>query len=161
MKRFFFFLFLFAFFIGLTTIAEERPNVVFILADDMGYGDVGIYGCEDIQTANIDRLAAEGVRFTSGYSSHPYCSPMRAALMAGRYQHRFGYERNIAYDQHNEVMGLPKSEETVASRMQKAGYVTGGFGKWHLGAAKPFQPNNRGFDFFYGFRGGGPSAGST
>ena len=155
MKRLSFFLSFFVFFIGLTMNAEERPNVVFILADDMGYGDVRIYGCEDIQTANIDRLAAAGVRFTSGYSSHPYCSPMRAALMAGRYQQRFGYERNIAYDQHNEVMGLPKSEETVASRMQKAGYVTGGLGKWHLGAAKPFQPNNRGFDFFYGFRGGG------
>lgn len=136
-------------------IAQERPNVVFILADDMGYGDVGIYGCEDIETANIDRLAESGVRFTSGYSSHPYCSPMRAGLMAGRYQHRFGYERNIAYDQHNEVMGLPKSETTVASRMQDAGYVTAAIGKWHLGAATPFQPNSRGFDFFYGFRGGG------
>lgn len=135
--------------------AQERPNVVFILADDMGYGDVGIYGCQDIETRNIDRLAEQGVRFTSGYSSHPYCSPMRAGLMTGRYQHRFGYERNIAYDQHNEVMGLPKSETTVASRMQQAGYATGGFGKWHLGAAAPFQPNARGFDFFYGFRGGG------
>ncbi|MBT5813368.1 MAG: sulfatase-like hydrolase/transferase [Opitutales bacterium] len=155
MKRMISFVPLLAFFLCLTALANERPNVVIILADDMGYCDVGVYGCEDIETVNIDRLAAEGVRFTSGYSSHPYCSPMRAALMAGRYQHRFGYERNIAYDQHNEVMGLPQSEETVASRMQKAGYTTGGIGKWHLGAAAPFQPNSRGFDFFYGFRGGG------
>ncbi len=142
-------------FLALTISAEDRPNIVFILADDMGYGDVGAYGCEDIETANIDRLAKAGTRFTSGYSSHPYCSPMRAGLMAGRYQHRFGYERNIAYDQHNLVMGLPKSEMTVAARMKAAGYATGGIGKWHLGSAEPFQPNNRGFDFFYGFRGGG------
>ncbi|MCZ6673722.1 MAG: sulfatase [Verrucomicrobia bacterium] len=134
---------------------SSTPNIVFILADDMGYGDLGAYGCQDIKTAHIDRLAESGVRFTSGYSSHPYCSPMRAGLMAVRYQHRFGYERNIAYDQHNMVMGLPKSEKTVASRMKEAGYVTGGIGKWHLGAAEPFQPNGRGFDFFFGFRGGG------
>ena len=151
-KQFSFFLLL-----ALSTLlhAQTKPNVVFILADDMGYGDVASYGCEDIQTANLDRLAASGVRFTSGYSSHPYCSPMRAALMAGRYQHRFGYERNIAFDQHNMVMGLPKSEKTVATRMQEAGYVTAAIGKWHLGASTPFQPNSRGFDFWYGFRGGG------
>jgi len=135
--------------------AQKKPNVVFILADDMGYGDVASYGCQDIETTHIDRLAASGVRFTSGYSSHPYCSPMRAALMAGRYQHRFGYERNIAYDQHNMVMGLPLTEKTVAARMQEAGYTTGAIGKWHLGAAEPFQPNKRGFDFWFGFRGGG------
>ena len=135
--------------------AQSKPNIVFILADDMGYGDVAAYGCQDIKTANLDRLAASGVRFTSGYSSHPYCSPMRAALMAGRYQHRFGYERNIAFDQHNMVMGLPQSEKTVATRMQEAGYVTAAIGKWHLGASTPFQPNSRGFDYWYGFRGGG------
>ena len=135
--------------------AQDKPNIVFILADDMGYGDLSSYGCQDIKTANLDRLAASGVRFTSGYSSHPYCSPMRAGLMAGRYQHRFGYERNIAYDQHNLVMGLPISEKTVAARMKEAGYVTGAVGKWHLGSSRPFQPNSRGFDFWYGFRGGG------
>ncbi|HIG29700.1 MAG TPA: hypothetical protein EYQ50_18635 [Verrucomicrobiales bacterium] len=134
---------------------SSKPNIVFILADDMGYGDVTSYGCKDIQTPHIDRLASEGVRFTSGYSSHPYCSPMRAGLMAVRYQHRFGYERNIAYDQHNMVMGFPKTEKTVAARMKEAGYATGGIGKWHLGSARPFQPNARGFDFFFGFRGGG------
>ena len=136
-------------------MAQDKPNFVFILADDLGYGDLSSYGCNDIKTAHLDRLAASGVRFTSGYSSHPYCSPMRAGLMAGRYQHRFGYERNIAYDQHNMVMGLPVSEKTVATRMQEAGYVTGAVGKWHLGSSRPFQPNDRGFDFWYGFRGGG------
>jgi arylsulfatase A-like enzyme len=135
--------------------SDARPNVVVLLADDLGFADVGVHGCADIPTPNIDRLAAQGVRCTSGYSSHPYCSPMRAGLMAVRYQHRFGYVSNIAYDPHNSFMGLPKSEVTVATRLKRAGYATGAFGKWHLGAAAPFTPNNRGFDYFYGFRGGG------
>ncbi len=133
----------------------EQPNVVIILADDLGYADVGFQGCEDIPTPHIDQLAASGVRCSSGYSSHPYCSPMRAGMMTGKYQHRFGYERNIAYDPHNQYMGLPQSESTTATRMQKAGYCTGLLGKWHLGAARQFHPNRRGFDFFYGFLGGG------
>ncbi len=134
---------------------SERPNIVLILADDLGYGDVGFNGCRDIPTPNIDSLAAEGVRFSNGYSSHPFCSPMRAGLMTGRYQHRFGYVTNVAFDPHNRLMGLPTSERTIASRLQDAGYRTGMVGKWHLGAASPFHPLNRGFDFFYGFLGGG------
>ncbi|MCZ6793384.1 MAG: sulfatase-like hydrolase/transferase, partial [Planctomycetota bacterium] len=134
---------------------ESRPNVVLILADDLGYADVGMHGCRDIPTPNIDRLAASGVRCMSGYSAHPFCSPMRASLMTGRYQHRFGYERNIAYDPHNRHMGLPESETTIATRLRQAGYATGMVGKWHLGAARPFHPRRRGFDFFYGFLGGG------
>lgn len=135
--------------------ADDRPNVVLILADDLGYGDVGFNGCADIPTPNIDLLAAEGVRFSNGYSSHPFCSPMRAGLMAGRYQHRFGYVTNVAFDPHNQVMGIPESEKTIASRLRDAGYRTGMVGKWHLGASSPFHPMNRGFDFFYGFLGGG------
>lgn len=133
----------------------DRPNIVLILADDLGYGDVGFNGCTDIPTPNIDALAAEGVRFSHGYSSHPFCSPMRAGLMAGRYQHRFGYVNNVAFDPHNQQMGLPKTERTIAARLRDAGYRTGMVGKWHLGAAAPFHPMNRGFDFFYGFLGGG------
>jgi arylsulfatase A-like enzyme len=140
---------------GAVGAAAERPNVVLILADDLGYGDVGFNGCQDIPTPHLDALAAGGVRFANGYSSHPFCSPMRAALMAGRYQHRFGYVNNVAFDPHNQLMGLPASEVTVASRLQKAGYHTGMVGKWHLGAASPFHPLNRGFEFFYGFLGGG------
>ena len=135
--------------------SAERPNVILILADDLGYGDVGFHGCEDIPTPHLDALAASGVRFAHGYSSHPFCSPMRAALMAGRYQHRFGYVNNVAFDPHNQVMGLPPTEVTVASRLKKAGYRTGMVGKWHLGAAAPFHPLKRGFDYFYGFLGGG------
>ncbi len=134
---------------------NDRPNIVLILADDLGYGDVGFNGCVDIPTPNIDSLAADGVRFANGYSSHPFCSPMRAGLMAGRYQHRFGYVTNVAFDPHNQLMGLPTSERTIAKRLQDAGYRTGMVGKWHLGAASPFHPLRRGFDFFYGFLGGG------
>ena len=137
------------------SLSAERPNVVVILADDLGYADVGFHGCEDVQTPHLDRLAASGVRFASGYSTHPYCSPMRAGIMTGRYQHRFGYERNIAYDPQNNHMGLPEEERTIAARMKEAGYATGLFGKWHLGASRPFFPNRRGFDHFFGFLGGG------
>ncbi len=135
--------------------ASERPNILLILADDLGYGDVGFNGCSDIPTPHIDSLAAQGVRFANGYSSHPFCSPMRAGLMAGRYQHRFGYVNNVAFDPHNRQLGLPPSERTVASRMKDAGYRTGMVGKWHLGAAAPFHPLKRGFDFYFGFLGGG------
>ncbi len=135
--------------------AADQPNVIVILADDLGYADVGFHGCGDIPTPHLDQLAASGVRCTSGYSSHPFCSPMRAAMMTGKYQQRFGYERNIAYDPQNKYMGLPTSEATIASRLKKAGYTTGILGKWHLGAGRPFHPNHRGFDFFFGFLGGG------
>lgn len=136
-------------------MAADRPNIVLILADDLGYGDVGFNGCQDIPTPNLDALAESGVRCAHGYSSHPFCSPMRAALMAGRYQHRFGYVNNVAFDPHNQVMGLPETEVTVARRLKDAGYRTGMVGKWHLGAAAPFHPLKRGFDYFYGFLGGG------
>lgn len=135
--------------------AADRPNLVFILADDLGYADVGFQGCQDIPTPHIDSLAASGVRFPSGYAAHPFCSPMRASFMTGRYQHRFGYENNIAFDPHNNRMGLPLSEKTIPQRLQAAGYSTGMVGKWHLGAAHQYHPNRRGFDFFHGFLGGG------
>ncbi|TWU33375.1 sulfatase-like hydrolase/transferase [Novipirellula artificiosorum] len=135
--------------------ASERPNLVILLADDLGFGDVGFNGCQDIPTPNIDSLARDGVRFSNGYSSHPFCSPMRAGLMAGRYQHRFGYVNNMPFDPHNHVMGFPQSEKTIASRLKQVGYRTGMVGKWHLGAASEFHPLRRGFDFYYGFLGGG------
>ena len=135
--------------------AAERPNVLIILADDLGFADIGVHGCKDIPTPHIDALAERGVRCTSGYSSHPYCSPMRAGLMACRYQHRFGYVTNVAYDPANTQIGLPASEKTIAKRLQEAGYHTGMAGKWHLGASHAHHPNRRGFEFFYGFLGGG------
>lgn len=135
--------------------AADRPNVMVIMADDLGYADVGVHGCQDIPTPNIDALAASGVRFTDGYASHPFCSPTRAGLMSGRYQHRFGYVTNVAYDPQNPRIGLPVEVETVAQRIKDAGYTTGMAGKWHLGSSHQHHPNIRGFDDFYGFLGGG------
>ena len=132
-----------------------RPNILVILADDLGYGDLGYTGSPDIRTPTIDRLARSGIEITNGYVTHPYCGPSRAGLITGRYQARFGMEFNIDYSPHDEHLGLPKNEKTIADRLQAAGYRTGVIGKWHLGAAPPFHPNNRGFDYFYGFLGGG------
>ena len=133
----------------------RRPNIVLILADDLGYGDVGFHGCRDIPTPNLDRLAQTGVRCTNGYVSHPFCSPTRAGLLTGRYQQRFGHENNPAFLPDNDQVGLPLSERTIADALQAAGYVTGAVGKWHLGAAACFHPLKRGFAEYFGFIGGG------
>ena len=127
----------------------KRPNILFIVADDLGYADVGFQGCKDIPTPNLDALATSGVRFTNGYVSGPYCSPTRAGLMTGRYQTRFGHEFNPEASD-----GLPLSETTIADRLKAAGYVTGLVGKWHLGSLPQFHPQKRGFDEFFGFLGG-------
>ncbi len=137
------------------TAEAEPPNIVFILADDLGYGDIGAYGCQDIQTPNIDRLAETGVLLTDGYVSAPYCGPSRAGLMAGRYQQRYGFRHNPAIQQGGSPLGLDVGEETLGDVMTRAGYRTAAYGKWHLGGSEPFHPNNRGFYEFYGFVGGG------
>ncbi|MDY3555031.1 sulfatase [Gemmata sp. JC717] len=130
--------------------AADKPNVIVIVGDDMGYADVGAHGCKDIPTPNLDALAKAGTRFTSGYVSGPYCSPTRAGLLTGRYQTRFGHEFNGA----GPNVGLPVTETTIADRMKAAGYATGWVGKWHLGAADKFHPQKRGFDEAFGFLGG-------
>lgn len=132
---------------------QERPNILLIVGDDMGYADVGFQGCTDIPTPNLDALARSGVRFTSGYVSGPYCSPTRAALLTGRYQTRFGHEFNPS----GAKNGMPVSEVTIADRLKEAGYVTGLVGKWHLGAEPQFHPQKRGFQEFFGFLGGAHS----
>jgi arylsulfatase A-like enzyme len=129
----------------------RRPNVVVLLADDLGYADVGFQGCRDVPTPHIDSLAKDGIRCTAGYVSGPYCSPTRAGLMTGRYQQRFGHEFNPGNDAGH---GLPLSETTLADRLKAAGYVTGLVGKWHLGAAPERVPQKRGFDEYFGFLGG-------
>ncbi len=138
-----------------TGATTDRPNVIVFLADDMGYADAGFTGATDIKTPNLDKLAASGVVFTQGYTNHPFSGPSRAALMSGRYQHRFGFETNPPHDAHNVNAGISTSEVLFPKRMQKAGYKTAAFGKWHLGSASVFHPCNRGFDYFYGFLGGG------
>lgn len=132
-----------------------KPNILLILSDDQGFADVGFQGCRDIPTPNLDRLAGEGVRFSNGYVSHPFCSPTRAGLMTGRYQQRFGHENNPFYDVNDHREGLPTSETLLPQYLRAAGYVTGWIGKWHLGAAPEFRPEQRGFSETFGFLGGG------
>ncbi len=131
---------------------SKKPNILLIVADDLGYADVGFHGCQDIPTPHIDELAKSGVRFTNGYVSGPYCSPTRAGLLTGRYQTRFGHEFNP-----NGDAGLPVSETTIADRLKAAGYKTGLVGKWHLGNQPQMQPQRRGFEEFFGFLGGAHS----
>ena len=135
--------------------AQDRPNFIVILADDLGYNDVGFNGSKEIETPVLDKLAHNGVIFSNGYVTHPYCGPSRAGLITGRYQARFGVEINFTNSHYDMYSGLPTSEKTFGKRLQKAGYKTGIIGKWHLGASFPFHPNNRGFDYFYGFLSGG------
>lgn len=131
------------------------PNVIVILTDDQGYKDVGFNGCEDIPTPNIDRIAQQGVKFTSGYVSYAVCGPSRAGLITGRYQDRFGFGRNPLFAPNDPDQGLPLSEETMASALKRGGYRTMAIGKWHLGAHESQRPLNRGFDEFFGFLTGG------
>jgi arylsulfatase A-like enzyme len=133
----------------------SRPNIVLILADDLGYQDVGFQGSPDIRTPHLDALAQTGVRMKSGYVSHSFCSPTRAGLLTGRYQQRFGHINNPAWNPESTAIGLPTDQITLADVLRKAGYATGVVGKWHLGAGAPFHPNRRGFDEFFGFTGGG------
>ena len=133
---------------------ELRPNIVLIFVDDLGYNDVSYNGATEIETPNIDRLADEGIIFSNGYVVHPTCGPSRAGLITGRYPARFGMEANLAYAPFDPEYGLPVEETTVAAYLKDAGYQTGIVGKWQLGAAPPFNPLNRGFDYFYGFLGG-------
>src|SRR6476620_1754398 len=132
----------------------RQPNVLIIVGDDMGYGDVSSQGCKDISTPNIDSIAKNGVRCSNGYVSGPYCSPTRAGLLTGRYQERFGHEFNPGAGPN---IGLPLTETTLADRLKAAGYATGLVGKWHLGNAEKFHPQKRGFDEFFGFLGGAHS----
>jgi arylsulfatase A-like enzyme len=138
---------------GSPLAAQQRPNIVVIVADDMGYADVGVHGSRDIPTPHIDSLALTGVRFTDGYVSGPYCSPTRAGLLTGRYPQRFGHEFNVPGPTNMEA-GLPLDQKTLADRLRAAGYRTALFGKWHLGWAPAFHPLQRGFDEFFGFLGG-------
>ena len=143
--------------VGGATVAATNPppNLVIILTDDQGYADVGFNGCKDIPTPNLDSLASNGVKFTSGYVSYSVCSPSRAGLLTGRYEQRFGHERNPQWQPENPQSGLPLTETTLADTLGKVGYHSGIIGKWHLGAHPDLHPLKRGFDEFFGFLGGG------
>ncbi len=132
-----------------------KPNIIVIVADDLGSNDLSIQGSKDMVTPNIDSIGRNGVRFTNAYVSCPVCSPTRAGLMTGRYQQRFGHEFNPGPDElADENFGLPLTETTLANRLKSLGYDTGLVGKWHLGYKPQFHPQKRGFDEFFGFLGG-------
>jgi arylsulfatase A-like enzyme len=133
---------------GAGRAAGRRPNIIVFLGDDMGYHDISAHGSKDIPTPHIDSIASNGIRFTNGYVSGPYCSPTRAGLMTGRYQTRFGHEFNGG--QGRIKFGLPLTEATIAQRLKELGYATYAVGKWHLGDDLEYRATKRGFDEFYG-----------
>ena len=137
------------------THAADKPNIIVFLADDLGYADIGVNGCKDIPTPNIDSIAKNGVRFTDGYATHCVCSPSRAGLMSGMYQHRFGFEANSGPEKYAaDNFGLPREIPTLAEKLKGAGYATGMIGKWHIGFKEGLRPHERGFDYHFGFLSG-------
>jgi arylsulfatase A-like enzyme len=132
--------------------ARRPPNIVVLIADDLGYAELGCQSGEDLPTPQIDSIAMNGVRFTSGYVTAPFCAASRAGLMTGRYQTRFGFEHNIIGARNAEPRaGLPAGEVTLAEHLRSAGYATGLVGKWHLGGTAARHPLRHGFEEFYGF----------
>lgn len=134
-----------------------KPNFILIVADDLGYGDLGFQGSKQIPTPNIDKLAKEGIIFSNAYVSSSVCSPSRAGLLTGKNQSNFGFTDNLFPAQSGfdpEYVGLPVAEKTLADKLKSLGYVNGIIGKWHLGEKKQFHPLQRGFAEFWGFLGG-------
>jgi arylsulfatase A-like enzyme len=136
--------------------SARSPNMVILLADDLGYGDLGINGATDVKTPNIDALARSGMQFKEAYVCYPTCGPSRAGLMTGRHHLRIGFPSNpdqVVPTQPGNFVGLPPEELTLAELLKKQGYATGLFGKWHLGHQAECHPMNNGFDEFFGFLG--------
>ncbi len=142
--------------LGAQSPASRKPNIIIFFADDLGYGDIGCFGSPDVPTPHIDSIAAGGAKFTDGYVSCAVCSPSRAALLTGRYQHRFGHEFNPGPAEREAQInfGLPQGEKTLPQYLKPAGYRSAIIGKWHLGIRPGFHPLDRGFDEFFGFLGG-------
>ena len=131
---------------------SKQPNIIFLIADDLGYGELGCQGHAEIPTPHIDSIATNGTRFTQGYVTAPNCSPSRAGFLTGRIPTRFGYEFNpIGARNEDPGTGLPKAETTIAELLHEQGYTTGLIGKWHLGGAADYHPHRHGFDEFFGF----------
>ncbi|WP_041522717.1 sulfatase [Gilvimarinus agarilyticus] len=156
--------FIVLFFITQSAVAAQtKPNILFILSDDAGYADFGYQGSNVMQTPNIDQLAQQGMVFNQAYVSAATCGPSRAGILTGRYQQKFGFEENNVPGYMAEggltgdEMGLPLSEKTLGNYLQEQNYTTGIIGKWHQGNADRYHPTKRGFDYFYGFRGGARS----
>jgi len=147
---------------ALSAQSYELPNIVVIYADDMGFGDVGYNGYTDVLTPNIDALASSGVVFNQGYVSASVCAPSRAGLLTGQYQQRFGLGENCSasgwpLSDISQYSGIPDNQEIVPELLKPLGYSTGMVGKWHLGVAESKRPNQKGFDYYYGFLNGAHS----
>ena len=145
-----------------TSLKANPPNIILILADDMGYGDLGFTGSEHLRTPHLDALAESGVFCEQGYVCSSVCSPSRAGLLTGRDPRRFGYQGNLnksdsSYPTRPELLGLPPGELTLGDHLKNAGYATALIGKWHQGIGEGFHPNERGFDYFCGILGGSHS----
>ncbi len=135
----------------------QRPNIIYIMTDDLGYGDLSCYGRKDYLTPNLDKLASQGVKLTNAYAAAPVCTPSRVAFMTGRYPARIplGLREPLEWSAKDSLLGLSPNNLSVATQMGKAGYETYLVGKWHLGFTPEFGPNRNGFDYFLGFNGGG------
>jgi arylsulfatase A-like enzyme len=129
-------------------IDDNRPNFIIIFADDQGYGDLGCFGSSNIKTPNIDRMAAQGMKFTDFYVAAPLCTPSRAALLTGRYPRRVGLARGVLRP--DSRRGIDPKETTIAELLKTRGYATCCVGKWHLGFVGPYRPTHQGFDYYYG-----------
>ena len=136
--------------VGARSRVADKPNIILIMADDLGYGDIGCYGSTRIKTPNIDALARGGMKFTDYHSNCPVCSPTRAALLTGRYQQRCGIEGVVTAAKHRHT-GMALEEVTFAEVLKRRGYATGIFGKWHVGYSAEFNPAKQGFDEFIGY----------
>jgi len=134
--------------------SPSLPNIVLIITDDVGYGDIGSYGAPDIKTPNIDSLAKAGVRFTQFYANGSSCTPTRAGLISGRYQQRFALERPLGGPTGDGNLGLPATGQSLPQLLRGRGYATGLIGKWHLGYLPQFSPRAHGFESFFGFKSG-------
>ncbi|MBC7255892.1 MAG: sulfatase-like hydrolase/transferase, partial [Chloroflexi bacterium] len=134
------------------TVPTKRPNVIIFLTDDQGYADLSCMGATDFRTPHLDRLAANGVRFTDWYSNSPVCSPSRASLLTGRYPANAGVRAILAG--HRTASGLLSEVPTLSSELKKLGYQTAMVGKWHLGLAEGCRPHDHGFDYWFGFMAG-------
>jgi arylsulfatase A-like enzyme len=135
----------------------QRPNIIYIMTDDMGYGDLSCYGQKKYTTPNLDKLASQGVRFVNAYSAAPVCTPTRTAFMTGRYPARtpVGLIEPLTSPQQNSAYGLTKDTPSLALLMKESGYETALIGKWHLGFMPEQSPTKNGFDYFFGIRSGG------
>ena len=134
-------------------LKANPPNIIVIMADDLGYGDLSSYGAKDLQSPHIDQLIKRGLKFTEFYANCPVCSPTRASFISGRYPELVGVPGVIRTHPENSWGELSLGIPTVASQLKKAGYQTALIGKWHLGLTEPHWPNNRGFDYFHGWLG--------